>query len=111
MRFLPKSDSVKSLGPPSPTGNPESAPDNSIADIKWEVSCIVFLKEYVQKEEMKEFEEADKELRLLPPADSEICLYDITAVPSNQNQNNILFNIDTYQENIKSKFQKTGQDM
>ena len=60
---------------------------------------------------MKEFEEADKELHLLPPAGSEICPYDVTAVPSNQNQNNILFNIDTYQENIKSKFWKAGPDM
>ena len=53
-----------------------------------------------QKEEMKEFEEPDKELRLMPPPDAEICPYDVTAIPSNQNQNN-LFNMETYQENLK----------
>ena len=53
-----------------------------------------------QKEEMKEFEELDKELRLMPPPDAEICPYDVTAIPSNQNQNN-LFNMETYQENLK----------
>ena len=71
--------------------------------MKWNIFSCVSLYFAAQKEEMKEYEEPDKELRLMPPPDAEICPYDVTAIPANQNQNN-LFNMETYQENLKREW-------